>query len=60
MKIEQNLHSRARPTSISLTFGDFVAGCYDAFGKRRAKRIVRLSVARHLIEFRGAERIVIS
>jgi hypothetical protein len=60
MRIEPVSRSKARPSTQSLTFGDFVAGVYDAFGKRRAKRIVHVALAKHLIEFRGTERIVIS
>jgi hypothetical protein len=59
MKIETISHSKVHPNKGKpLTFGDFVAGVYDTCGKRRAKGIVHLAVAAHLIEFRGAERIV--
>ena len=43
-----------------LTFGDFVAGGYRAWGKRRALGIIRLALKSHLIEFRGQQRIVIA
>ncbi|MGA2174284.1 MAG: hypothetical protein ABSH38_04785 [Verrucomicrobiota bacterium] len=50
---------KARPGRKPLTFGDFVAGVYDTWGKRRAKGIIQLAVAVHLIEFHGPKRIVI-
>jgi hypothetical protein len=49
-------HPKQRP----LTFGDFVAGVYLAWGKRRAKGIVKLAVKTHIIVFRGTERFVIA
>jgi hypothetical protein len=49
-------HPRKRP----LTFGDFVAGVYQTWGQRRAKGIIELAIKVHMIEFRGAERFVIS
>jgi hypothetical protein len=42
-----------------LTFGEFVACVYDAWGKRKARGIVRLAVNAHLVEFRGHDRFVI-
>ena len=59
MKIEPISHSKVRPKTEPLTFGDVVAGVYHTCGKRRAKGIVHLAVSLHLIEFRGTERIVI-
>ena len=53
MKIEPISQMKARPKGNPLTFGDFVAGVYHTFGKRRAGKIVHLAVALHLIEFRG-------
>jgi hypothetical protein len=44
----------------ALTFGEFVAALYAAWGKRKALGIVRLAVNAHLVEFRGRERFVIS
>jgi hypothetical protein len=44
----------------ALTFGEFVAAVYAAWGKRRGTGIVRLAVNARLIEFRGRERFVIS
>jgi len=43
-----------------LTFGDFVAGVYHAWGERQAIGIVRLAIEVHVIEFRGTERFIIS
>ena len=43
-----------------LTFGDFIAAAYRAWGKRRAKGLVWLAVNARLIEFRGPQRIEIS
>jgi len=49
-------HVRKKP----MTFGDFVAGGYHAWGKRKAEGIIRLVIKSHLIEFRGRERFAIS
>lgn len=43
-----------------LTFGDFVAGVYHAWGKRKAIGVVQLAVKAHIVEFRGVERFRIS
>ena len=43
-----------------LTFGDFIAAAYRAWGTRRAKGLVWLAVNAHLVEFRGRQRFVIS
>jgi hypothetical protein len=43
-----------------LTFGDFIAGSYRAWGKRKADGIIRLAIKAHWIEFRGQHRFVIS
>ncbi len=51
---------KTNPKKKPLTFGDFVAGGYRAWGKRRAEGIIRLAVKSHMIEFRGQQRIVIS
>ncbi len=59
MKVEPISQIKARSRRKPLTFGDFVAGVYQTWGKRKAKEIVHLAVALHLIEFRGPERIVI-
>jgi len=42
-----------------LTFGDWVAGVYAVYGKQKAKRIVRLAVNTHLVEFHGRDRFMI-
>jgi len=52
--------AKAHPRKRPLTFGDFVAGVYHTWGKRRAKGIVQLAVNAHFIEFRGTERFLIS
>jgi hypothetical protein len=57
MKIEPISQIKARPKGKPLTFGDFVAGVYHTWGRRRAKGIVQLAVAAHLIEFRGTDRL---
>lgn len=44
----------------ALTFGDFIAAAYRAWGRRRAKGLVWLAVNARLVEFRGPQRIVIS
>jgi len=49
-------HAKIKP----LTFGDFVAGVYHAWGQRKAKGIVKLAIKMHVIEFRGTERFVIA
>ena len=43
-----------------LTFGEFVAAIYAAWGKHRAPGLVRLAVDAHLVEFLGGQRFVIS
>jgi hypothetical protein len=59
-KAEQVSQMKLRPKTEPLTFGDFVAGVYQTWGRRRAKGIVQLAVAVNLIKFRGIERVVIS
>ena len=44
----------------ALKLGEFIASVYAAYGKQKAKRIVRLAVNAHLVEFRGHDRFVIS
>lgn len=51
---------KANPGKRPLTFGDFVAGVYQTWGKRKAKGIIELAIKAHVIEFRGTERIVVS
>jgi hypothetical protein len=43
-----------------LTFGEFVASVYAAWGERRAPGLVQLAVDAHLVEFLGGQRFVIS
>ena len=43
-----------------LTFGDFVAGVYHTWGKRRAIGIIQLAIKSRMIEFCGIERVEIS
>ncbi len=43
-----------------MTFGDFIAAAYRAWGRRRAKGLVWLAVNARLVEFRGRQRILIS
>ena len=43
-----------------LTLGGFIAGASGAWGRRRAKRLVRLALNKRLFEFRGPQRFVIS
>jgi hypothetical protein len=42
-----------------LTFGEFIACIYDAWGKRKARGIVRLAIKAHLVALRSQRRIVI-
>ena len=51
---------KGNPRKKPLTFGDFVAGVYHTWGKRKGKGIVQLALKAHVIEFRGTERFVIS
>ena len=52
--------TRAIPNKKPLTFGDFVAGGYDAWGKREAVGIIQLALKSHLVEFSGQQRFEIS
>jgi hypothetical protein len=54
MKMKPNGRKRA------LRFGDFIAGAYRAWGRQRAKGLVRLAVNARLVVFRGRQRFVIS
>jgi G3E family GTPase len=42
-----------------MTFGEFIAGAYRAWGARRAKGIVWLAVNARLVDFQGPQRLVI-
>jgi hypothetical protein len=57
---DQSRQMKANHRERPLTFGDFVAGVYHTWGKRRGKGIVQLALKAHLIEFCGTERFVIS
>ena len=43
----------------AMTFGDFIAAAYRAWGRRRARGLVWLAVNARLVEFRGPQRFVI-
>jgi hypothetical protein len=43
-----------------LTFGEFVAAVYSAWGKRRARSLVRLAVNARLVKFLGSQQLLIS
>ena len=47
------------PEKKPLTFGDFIMGVYDAWGKRRARGVVWLAVNTRLVAFRGRRRFII-
>jgi hypothetical protein len=51
---------KIRPKEKTLTFGDFVAGVYGAWGRAKAKGVVKLAVKIHVIEFLGRDRFVVS
>jgi len=51
---------KTHPKKKLLTFGDFIAGSYQAWGRRKALGIIRLAVKARWIEFGGQHRIVIS
>jgi len=50
---------KANPAKKQLTFGDFVAGSYRAWGKRKAQGLIRLALKAGVVEFLGPQRIVI-
>ena len=43
----------------ALTFGDFIAAAYRAWGAHRARGLVRLALNAHFVVFRGRHRFVI-
>jgi hypothetical protein len=49
------IYQKQKPT----TFGDLIAAVYAAYGRQKAKRIMRLAVNTHLVEFQGDERFEI-
>jgi hypothetical protein len=54
------LPMKTHPSKKPLTFGDFVAGAYCAWGKRRAKGFIQLALKAHVVEFLGQQRFVFS
>ena len=48
------------PPKKPLTFGEFVAGSYRAWGKHKANEIIRLAIKTQMLEFRGPQRYEIS
>jgi hypothetical protein len=56
----KHLHTRAMHNKKHITFGDFVAGGYHAWGKREARGIIQLALKTHLVEFLGQQLFVIS
>jgi hypothetical protein len=53
MKIRTNGKKRA------VTFGDFIAAAYQAWGRRRAKELVQVAVNAQLVEFQGRQPFLI-
>ena len=43
-----------------LTFGDFIAAAYGAWGRHRAKGLVWLAVNARLVKFHGEQRFEIT
>ena len=43
-----------------LLFGELIAGVYDACGRQKLKRIMRLAIQAQGVEFRGHDRFTIS
>jgi hypothetical protein len=60
MKVDPISQMKAHPGRRPLTFGDFVAGVYRTWGKRKAKGIIQLAIKMNVVEFRGTERFVVS
>jgi hypothetical protein len=56
----RTLPAKTPPPRRPLTFGDFVAGAYCAWGKRRAKGFIQLTLKAHIVEFLGQQRFVFS
>jgi hypothetical protein len=51
---------RMDPQIKPLTFGDFVAGAYRAWGERQAIGLIQLALKAHVIVFRRQQRFVFS
>lgn len=60
MKIDRISQSKTASRRNTMTFGEFVADVYRAFGHRRAKAIVQLAVELNVIKFNGKKRYEIS
>jgi hypothetical protein len=43
-----------------LVFGDFIVAAYEAWGRRKARWLVRLAVNAQLVEFHGGQLFVIT
>jgi hypothetical protein len=43
-----------------LTFGEFVAGAYRAWGERQASGLIQLALKAHVIVFREQRRFIFS
>jgi hypothetical protein len=51
---------KANQEKKALTFGGFITAAHDAWGKRRARGLVRLAVNARLVRFQGPQRVVFS
>jgi hypothetical protein len=51
--------TRTNGKKRALTFGDFIAAAYQAWGRRRANELVQLAVNAHLVVFQGRQPFVI-
>jgi hypothetical protein len=47
-------------TKKSLTFGEYIAGVYEAVGRRKAKRMIRLAVNRRQVGFLSSLHYVVA
>jgi len=54
------MKTRTHVRKRALTFGDFIARVYRAWGKRRAKGLVRLAFNARLVVFQEPQRFAIS
>jgi hypothetical protein len=43
-----------------MTFGEFIARTFKAFGRHQARAIVLHAVNAHLLQFRGQQRFLVS
>jgi hypothetical protein len=58
--VVENEIMKTRPRKQFMTFGDFVAGVYRAWGRPQAVSIVKLAIKMRLIEFVGTDRLVVT